>query len=283
MKDVIILAKGESRSLCPFDADEVWGVNDVGDLPDCKGKHIDMLFAFDPPELLPPGIIEGMKKVAPIMGRYPYADIQYPLAEIIERFNTSYFTNTICYMLAYAMFKDIPVLRLYGVDAAAYGGTYALEKSGIEYWLGRAQERGLAVQVSNGSHLLRTVNTKLYGERGEGTILLYLSERLNLLNLLPRKGRYKEITKASLARGVFAVKSHEGETHGVKAAKLADGTVSFTCPKEFTTSIRLPQEIWDYIADILRRVESKGELPVDALSLYEKLVLAGKADLSATN
>ena len=269
LDDVIILAKGESRRLCPFDADEIWGTTNVGSLPEFQNKRIDKVFAFDP---LPTGYLEEMRAVAPIVSWQPYADIEYPLDDIIAKFHTCYFTNSVCYMIAYAMFCEIPLIRLYGVDAS-YGGIYALERSGIEYWIGRAQERGIEFQVSQGSHLLKNLTGKMYGKEHDENTLLYFSERLQLLNLLPRKGGYDEIAGINLARWILSVKEDEGKRHGVTITKNADGSISFSYPSEFATEVWLPQAIRDYLASMLKGIEASGELPVDALSVYEKLVL----------
>jgi len=275
MRDVILLAKGDSRRSCPFDADEVWGLSNVFRCPEFKGKRIDKMFLFDP---LPEQFIKDAKEVAPVVSWRDYADIKYPLEEIISRFNTKYFTNSICYMIAYAIYLKVPKIRLYGIDAA-FGGIYSLEKSGVEYWLGRAEENGLAVEVSEGSNLLRTSTGDLYGEEVTGgKVPLFFCERLQLLNLIPRKGHYEDVAKAEDARWVFSIKENEGEKYGVKISKNSDGSISFFTPQEFAVELWLPNIVWDYVRDILIETEEKGELPVDASTVYEKLVLYGGSD-----
>ena len=274
MEDIIILAWGQSRWRCPFDADEVWGINNVWTFKELKNKRFDKIFAFDP---WPEFNIREMKKIAPIVSWRDYADIKYPLEEIKAEFKTSYFTNTIAYMIAYAIFLKIPLVRLYGVDAP-YGSKYAIDKSGVEYWIGRGIERGTEVIPCEGSHLLRTITGEEYGGEREGRVQLYFQERLNLASILPQKGHYQEISDANIARDVILPREFEAKEYGIEAHPCPDGGIRYTCDKEFAKDIVLPKEIWEYIAGILKDLEGKGELSSSALSLYEKLVLAPKRE-----
>jgi hypothetical protein len=101
----------------------------------------------------------------------------YPLKRIGKKFNTNYFSDTIAYMVAFAVdyatdVKDgKPVLngkcdclRFYGVDMHEFG-EYGLEKGGIEFWIGWARGLGMDIEISQGSTLLRTVTGKPYGEK----------------------------------------------------------------------------------------------------------------------
>jgi len=267
MDDVILLAKGETRFLCPFDADEVWAVNDVGSDPQFKGKKIDKIFRFDPTNT---SLLKEMKDVAPIVSWQYYADIKYPIEEITKEFKTEYLCNTISYMIAYAIYTGIKQIRLFGVDAP-YGGIYEIERSGIEYWIGRATERGVKVIPCKGSHLLRTITGKLYGKPREGEIPLYFAERLTLMNTLPRLGSYRDMEKCSLARWMVNPKEKECQEHGVEIQKMPNG-FSYRCKQEFASDVWLPKVVWDYIADYLKALDDKNELPVEAVTIYKKLV-----------
>ena len=129
MKELIILGKGDSRKHCPFDdsCGDIWGVNNVYRHPEVQGKRIDKLFAFDPAEYLD---IEGMKEVAPIVSWQDYADEKYPLEQIIKEFKSAYFCNSICYMLALAIYQGYKKLKIYGVDHAI-GSEYSVVRSGL--------------------------------------------------------------------------------------------------------------------------------------------------------
>ena len=78
----------------------------------------------------------------------------YPLKRIIKKFGTDYFTDTMCYMIAYAIDKGYRKIRLYGVDMMDRD-EFKYEKYGIEYWIGFARGRGIEVTISEGSLLLQ--------------------------------------------------------------------------------------------------------------------------------
>lgn len=70
---------------------------------------------------------------------------RYPLDRIIKRYGSSYFTNTISYMIAYAMHKGYREIDLIGVDVQPFG-EWAFERPSIAYWCGRAE--GIGVKVN---------------------------------------------------------------------------------------------------------------------------------------
>lgn len=103
--------------------------------------------------------------------------ITYPLKRISKKFGTEYFSDTIAYMVAFALDYATDVvdgkvvlngkcncLRFYGVDMHEFG-EYGLEKGGIEFWIGWARGLGMEVEISLGSTLLRTVTGKPYGQK----------------------------------------------------------------------------------------------------------------------
>ena len=274
MDEVIILAKGETKRDCPHDV-EVWGVKDVGIQEECLGKRMDKIFDF---EVRKPGYMHKFgDSPPPIVSWQDYADIKYPLEEIKEKFNSEYFTNTVCYQIAYAMYLGIKKIRMYGVDAP-FGYPYFLEKAGIEYWIGKAEQYGVEVEICEGSHLLRTKDGQIYGSKVGGTILLYMSERLSLLNLLPKMGRWQDVYISNLTRATLAITTDEGETYGVEIAQNVNGDVTYKSKQEFTKSIWFPDWAWYYLRDMLTRYESMGKLPVTALSVYDKIAKYGRAD-----
>ncbi len=268
MKDLIILAKGATKIQCPFDGAEVWGVNDVGSDPAFKGKHLDRVFTFDPRT---PEFLAEAKSVAPIWSWRDYADVRYPLEDVIKKLGTSYFTNTLSYMMALAVYEGFTRIRMYGVDAP-YGGIYFMEKAGIEYWIGRAQQAGIEVITAEGSDLLRTHDGLLYGQRGECSIQMYLSERMYIMNMLPVKGRYEEIYIANLLRWLVAIKVKEKEFHRINLTSGPDGKISYQCDHEFQSTIHFPTWTLTYLRSLLQDGEQRGNLPLHMVAVYDKLV-----------
>ncbi len=345
LKSVTIMGKALTGRECPFDTEEVWGVNNVASQPEYNGclssiklvsggsgytkaevtlegdgkgtkaetflengavksitvtdtgsgftylpkvvitgdgsgaeaivtifpiRKFHKLFAFD---ILEKQYTDGMKKYAPIMSWQDYADIKYPLDEVIKTFNTRYFTNTISYMLAYIAYLKIPLAKLYGIDVS-FGAPYAQENRGVEYWIGRAEERGVECVFPPACHLKRTVSGAMYGERDHCNVLLYLHERVNLVNILPRQGTYSEALKAQNAFWVLMPKDDEAKAHGVQVMRQPTGEMTFNCPQEFLSDVHMPPETWEFIRDILRTMEKEKRLPFGVISTYEKLILA---------
>ena len=107
----------------------------------------------------------------PIITPYKYEEIPlskaFPLKKCVERFGLAYFSNTICYMIAYALMNGAKEISLYGINQAS-SSEYFHERDAVSYWLGIAN--GMNVKVTlNGdkSELLKGKDmfggTLLYG------------------------------------------------------------------------------------------------------------------------
>ncbi len=123
-KEVILLGTGNSRTLCPYDC-EVWGVNGAymvcrAGLPEGKFR-MDKLFItddlFSAEGNLQFDIINLNKYIKDYnaeiislrpmkLGKYETKTKTYPWKRIARKFNTTYFTSTICHMIAYLLDKN---------------------------------------------------------------------------------------------------------------------------------------------------------------------------------
>jgi len=74
----------------------------------------------------------------------------YPLKEVIEKYGSRYFTNSIGYMIALALFKGYTEINLYGVDMDM-GDEYAFERPCVLYWVGFARGMGVKVTLASGT------------------------------------------------------------------------------------------------------------------------------------
>jgi hypothetical protein len=109
-------------------------------------------------------------KLKPEMEFYtikPFPEIKqaklYPLDEIIDHFKVCYFTSTIEYMIAFALWKGVKNLKLYGCNMSVKQ-EYIEQKPGMEYWVGRAVGMGVNVELQHQyTSLLKTKNSLLYG------------------------------------------------------------------------------------------------------------------------
>lgn len=189
MKDIIILGMGPSRSDCPFDA-ETWGVNNGYRQVQELGGRLDKLFichrgqewdwegdpvfAFDE-------INDLVDKGLEIMSLFKVKELgkttRIPFRRMKKKLKTEYFTDTISYMIAYALYKNTRVnrkgllelkepmrIRFYGVDMQTKD-EYATERGGIEIFIMLAKWLGAEVTISENSALLRTDTGAPYGFR----------------------------------------------------------------------------------------------------------------------
>ena len=167
MKEVIILGHGPTRIQCPYDK-EVWGVNNVYNF----AKLLDKLFITDKiteREFSYP----SLKQVKCLVTSVPYPEhgdwnIEvYPLNEVLNKFKTTFFTNAICYMIAYALLKEYEKIYFYGIDMMT-STTYLFEKGGVEYWMGIAHAMGVPIVNTKESATGKTIDGKMYGYWGDG-------------------------------------------------------------------------------------------------------------------
>ena len=110
--------------------------------------------------------------------------VAFPWQEIMQEFG-DYFTNSISWEIALAIYEGFEVIHIYGVDMAQ-DDEYAHQRPSCEYFIGLARGRGIKVYIPAKSDLLKTValyplediakfKTKIDGRRAE------LRERVNTL------------------------------------------------------------------------------------------------------
>ena len=178
---VIILGTGGTREACPFDC-ETWGVNGVYAYRESlvESGHpfrLDKLFITDTLFSTQGTLHFDIERVNQIireygtevismhplrLGKFVIPTTPYPFKEITDTFQSQYFTSTIGYMIAYAMYKNKKGIKMYGVDMTTKT-EYLLQKGSIEYWLGRAQERGIQLYVTPGGSILVPHQSTPYG------------------------------------------------------------------------------------------------------------------------
>ena len=96
----------------------------------------------------------------------------YPLKEVISKYKIPYFTNTVCYMIALALFEEVDSIQLWGIRQGGYY-EYMKERKGVEFWIGLAAGRGIKVEIKGESELLTNDNNKLYGYKRSQEQLKY--------------------------------------------------------------------------------------------------------------
>jgi len=83
---------------------------------------------------------------------------RYPIENIIEEFGSDYFTSSVAYAIALAVYFGAEEIKLYGV-ALSFEGEYYFERPCVEYWIGFARGKGIKVTVGDPRHttLLRCI------------------------------------------------------------------------------------------------------------------------------
>ncbi len=168
MKEVILLGHGPTRLQCPFDV-ETWSVN-TSDLE--TYPRMDKVFVVD--RITDKEFdFAGLAKLPCIVSSIPYPEHPewkvelYPIKEILNHFKTSFFSNAICYMIAYALYKGYSKIRFYGVDMMN-STSYLFEKGGVEYWMGIAHASGVPIINTKESATGKTIDGRMYGYWGPG-------------------------------------------------------------------------------------------------------------------
>ena len=92
---------------------------------------------------------------------YLPSSVTYPRDKISRAIDggSMYFTSTMAYMIAHAIFENYNQIELYGIDLS-YGTEYEFQKACVEYYLGIARGRGIRVIVPEESGLL---SAPMYG------------------------------------------------------------------------------------------------------------------------
>lgn len=119
---------------------------------------------------------------------------KYPYETICEYFHTNYFSNSLCYMLAYALWKGYGDISLYGFNFIL-SDEYKDELPGVHFWLGVATSMGLipgkTLKVfGNMSSLFHCVDGNTRAYRASYTInepLWYVPKELPV-RIMPYRG-----------------------------------------------------------------------------------------------
>lgn len=78
---------------------------------------------------------------------------EFPTDTLLKEFG-GYFTNSVSWMIALAIYEGVDELALYGVDMA-HGTEYAAQRPSCEYYVGLARGQGIPVFIPEQSDLLK--------------------------------------------------------------------------------------------------------------------------------
>lgn len=81
--------------------------------------------------------------------------VRFPIEGLITTLGRDYFTSTVAYAIAFALAQDnIAEIGLWGIDLT-HDTEYADQRPCAEYWIGRAEARGIKVTTHEDSALMR--------------------------------------------------------------------------------------------------------------------------------
>lgn len=183
----IVGSQIRTRSLAPFDDPDIdiWVFNEAANADWCKRAdavfqmHIAAIYRSpnnrsDPEHwgwLQQPhaGLTVYMQDVdalVPCSVRYPLDEVAAALLQGfrqgVERLSRRYFTSTVAYALALAIFQEYERILIYGVEMG--GDTeYQYQRPGVLFWVGLALGRGIEVEFVSGDEIW---DVPLYGYDG---------------------------------------------------------------------------------------------------------------------
>ena len=148
--EVVILGTSPSFDECPSYG-TIWAVNGA-----YRVRPARRVFITDKNHIVngePVFNVEEMNSLCvPIVSRNHVEGLdyeKYPYDDIVYKFGTEYFTNSICYVIAYALYTGVKKISLYGCEHLS-AREYAQQKAGVEFWLGIA--KGMGVWVKDYGH-----------------------------------------------------------------------------------------------------------------------------------
>lgn len=197
-------------------ADEVWGINAVGDVIQC-----DRIFHMDDVRIqeirsaaLPQSNIAAMlawlkKHPGPVYTSRIHPDypglVAYPLEDVMNSCGgVAYFNSTAAYAVAYALHLQVKKITLFGCDFT-YPNAHDAEKGRacVEFYLGMAKARGIAIGLSDRTSLMdgiATQDARLYGydtldvemthEAGDGALKIAFTPHDRLPTAAEIEARY---------------------------------------------------------------------------------------------
>ena len=116
-------------------------------------------------ELLDPAMVSvrdvqlERRKQAAGMGMEVMTLDDYPIDAVIQHFGVDFFSNSIAYLIALAIYQRYTTINLHGCHInPTPGETEPIAKNhyGIEYWIGQAHGRGVEVKVHGDSLILKS-------------------------------------------------------------------------------------------------------------------------------
>jgi len=175
-KRLAIVGFADSKKDAPYDDPswEIWGLNDLHnsiprwtrwfDIHTFDNINEDVKLGRSPADKCGIGGLARLSCPVYMQDKIPEVpnSVKFPLEEILETFKgrsgERYFTNSVSYMIAYALYEGLvsgrqwDEIHIYGVDMAV-GVEYIAQRPSCEYWIGIAEGMGVKVFIPVASDL----------------------------------------------------------------------------------------------------------------------------------
>lgn len=200
----------ETRDLVPWDNEDfdIWTINEAATMKDTWVKRCTGIFQLHPRAIWDnpknkndPHHGEWLKanKTVPVFMLEEYPDVpmseKFPLDEITDKYlsnlivtgasrrkSNKFYTCTVAYMCALALWKGYTEVEIYGVELSVED-EYRFQRPGACFWL------GLLSQHAKVSFFGRMLDAPIYGYEAEGEIdRAYLVERLEAITPKRKEG-----------------------------------------------------------------------------------------------
>lgn len=162
---VIIIGKSESWVEAPKEGN-TWGLNDlILSRPlalTFEMHNIDKILKSNFSDNVEKEIKEINRLGIPVITQKKHKLLPTAIPFPLDEMPVKYFTSSISYMVAYAIYKQATDIDIYGVHCYAKS-EYFYEKPCIEFWIGWAVGRDINVKIHGATNLLVPPFTGLYG------------------------------------------------------------------------------------------------------------------------
>lgn len=149
--------------------DQVWCVNTA--FMRFKPERVNRVFYFDSHKLIAHDFVERVNALpnAEIVTKWPDPEIPnsvaYPLDDLIAFFGLAYWSCSVSYMIALAIYEGWDDITLAGMYHVEDSWEYAHHKPCVEFWVGQALGRGINVTIHGETMLVKphTWDSEIYG------------------------------------------------------------------------------------------------------------------------
>lgn len=211
---VDILSETLTQECSPQWCDEVWAINMVS-----NAIQHDVVFWLDDLEQqqnFKPGLFDLLRRRGkPVITSVARRDIvpmsyDYPLDEVaaisVPFFGKPYLTNGVAMAIAYAMWKGVETLKIYGCDFTYPNRNFAEEgRACVEAWIALASTKGMNVALSPSTSLFDTVaDHGIYGYAQQPEIILPDGVKFKYTKKDNEAGRYVATDSSGASNAVHS-------------------------------------------------------------------------------